>query len=430
MNSSRKKVLIISYYWPPSGGAGVQRWVKFCKYLPQFKIDPIVLTVNDGTYPLIDETLVDEVPKELEVYRSKAFEPYSIFGKLLGKDSQAVSTPSTAFNTENESWLKKIGVWIRANLFIPDARVGWIPSATSLAGKIIKEHQIDTIISTGPPNSTHLIGTSLKKKHPNIKWVMDMRDPWTEIFYNKSLPRTEIASKIDVFFEKRALGLADEVVVVSEGMSKLQFTIKNRNYSVIPNGFDHTDFLKATKTNPKFTIKYIGSMTSTAIPYSFFEALKKIPVDIRSKIEVNLIGSINSKVHEIIREHGLNDVISISDYIPHLEAKKEMQSADILLLVIPESEDNELIITGKLFDYIGSQTPILLIGPKNGDAANIIQKYRLGICYEYEDTKGLYDALKSILNGEEIEYQQWKKPLKEHPFSRFSLTAKLAEVLY
>lgn len=190
---SKKKVLIITYYWPPSGGAGVQRWVKFCKYLPQLDYEPIVLTVKDGTYPLVDETLVDQIPEELKVYRSKIIEPYSIFGALTGKGKLEVSKPATAFSTKNEGLIKRLGVLVRANFFIPDARRFWVPFAFKKAKEIIEEHKIETVITTAPPNSTHLIGTPLKKAFPELRWIMDMRDPWSKIFFNETIPRSNFA---------------------------------------------------------------------------------------------------------------------------------------------------------------------------------------------------------------------------------------------
>lgn len=426
-----KKVLIITYYWPPSGGAGVQRWVKFCKYLPDFNIEPIILTVKNGTYPLIDETLIAQIPENLKVYRSKIFEPYSIFGKLIGKSRKEVSTPANAFTTENEGVLKKIGVWIRANLFIPDARRGWVPFAVKKAAQLIKAHNIQTIITTGPPNSTHLIGTKLKEKNPDIKWIMDMRDPWTKIFFNETIPRTLLATRIDEALEKKALSLADEVIVVSRGMAKLHNAIKNRAYNVIPNGFDHTDFqaLTSETKNEKFTIKYIGSMTESAIPYDFFKAISELDTKSSSKISLQFFGSHNKILADAISQFNLNGIVQFNDYIPHLEAKREMQTADLLLLVIPNTKDNELILTGKIFDYIAAQRPIIYIGPIPGDASDIIKEYNLGQCFRYQDKSAISQFLQNQLDGKTVPYSVWESDFKHHPFSRFTLTKQLKNLL-
>ncbi|MBD3616865.1 MAG: glycosyltransferase [Gracilimonas sp.] len=422
--------MIITYYWPPSGGAGVQRWVKFCKYLPEFNIETIVLTVKNGTYPIIDESLLDEISENLQIFYSKSIEPYSIFAKLTGKTDKQVSTPTTAFSMDG-GLMQKLGVWLRSNFFIPDARIGWIPSTFLKAKKIIKEQNIDVVVTTGPPNSTHIIGTKLKKWYPGLKWVMDMRDPWSQIFYNETLPRTSLAQNIDKSLEKKALKAADEVIVVSQSMVKLQQSIYEREYHVISNGFDHDDFPDHPKTNKeqKLTIKYIGSMTEPAIPYNFFSALSALDPNLRSKISVHFFGSYNQKVHDVIDEYNLSELVSFKGYVPHLQAKNEMSSADLLLLVIPRSKHNQLILTGKLFDYIAAQRPILYIGPEDGDAAAIIDKYKLGICFDYQEINPIQEFLRDAISKNNIPYQKWETDFKNHPFSRYRLTEKLVKLI-
>ncbi|OAN64129.1 hypothetical protein A8B79_14135 [Balneola sp. EhC07] len=428
--NEKTKVLIITYYWPPSGGSGVQRWVKFAKYLPKFNIEPFVLTVENGTYPLVDDSLKDEVSSTLKVFRSKSIEPYSLFGGLTGKTDKEVSTPSTAFSNDG-SLLKKIGIWIRANFFIPDARIGWVPFAFKKAETIISEYGIEQVITTGPPNSTHLIGLKLKTKYPDLNWIMDMRDPWSQIFYNQHLPRTDRASKKDISLEKKCLTKADEVIVVSDSMNKVQQSVFDRHYHTITNGFDHEDFeLTNDKRNPDaLSIKYVGSMTEAAIPHSFFKALSSLDDDLRKKIKVSFFGSFNEKVKEIINRYELQDLISYHGYIPHKAAKKEMQTADLLLLVIPDTEDNELIITGKIFDYIGAQKPILFIGPQKGDAAKLITEFNLGLTFGYDDTDKLAEKLIGLIKSGTEPYNSWSNDLIKHPFSRFELTKKVSGIL-
>lgn len=408
----------------------MQRWVKFCKYLSEFDIKPIVLTVQNGTYPVLDESLDKDLPDDIKVHRSKSIEPYSIFAKLTGKTDQQVSAPSSAFSTES-GWLQKLGVWIRSNFFIPDARIGWIPGTFSKAKQIISDQKIDTIITTGPPNSTHVIGTKIKKWKPDLKWVMDMRDPWSQIFYNETLPRTSLAQYIDETLERNALKEADEVIVVSKHMSELQGSIYARKYHIISNGFDHEDFpaIKARNANQKFTIKYIGSMTEPAIPHNFFKAIGKLTDEQKVNVSLKFFGSYNQKVHSVIEQTGLKKLVSFKGYVPHLQAKAEMVSADLLLLVIPNTKDNKLILTGKLFDYIAAERPILYIGPKDGDAAAIIKEYNLGICFDYEEEAAIRKVLQDTMSGNEIPYQTWDGDFKHHPFSRYSLTKKLVKVI-
>lgn len=426
----KKKVLLISYYWPPSGGSGVQRWVKFCKYLPDFEIEPIVLTVENGTYPLTDSTLEEEVSPNLKVYKSKSIEPYSLFGKILGQSANQVSTPSTAFS-DNGNILKKFGVWVRANFFIPDARIGWIPFTVKKASEIIYKHNIETIITTGPPNSTHLIGLKLVKKNPKLNWIMDMRDPWTQIFYNQDLPRHSFASKKDLELEKKALKHADEVILVSKSVQDIQKEIYDRGYQIVTNGFDHTEFSVTSESNRKdiLSIKYIGSMTESAIPYNFFNALKELDKKLQKRVKIDFIGSINSKVTEIIRSQDLNHIVHFSKYLPHLEAKNEMQTSDVLLLTIPNTKNSNAITPGKIFDYIGAHKPILCIGPNNGDAAKIITEYNLGYNFGYDDQVTLKAKLEELIKSDVSSYNTWSSDLKDHPFSRYSLTKKLSQIL-
>ncbi len=429
-SNRNKRILVITYYWPPSGGAGVQRWVKFCKYLPEFGIEPVVLTVENGTYPLVDESLSKEVPDDLQVFRSRSLEPYSLFARITGRTRKEVSTPATAFSTEG-GILQKLGVWIRSNIMIPDARRGWVPFTVSKAKTLILELGIDTVVTTAPPNSTHLIGTRLKEWNPGLKWIMDMRDPWSKIFYNESLPRTSIAQQLDEALERKALSMADEVVVISESMKKLESEIHPRAYHPIPNGFDHADFTDPPeeKKKEKYVIKYVGSMTPAAIPYHFFEALSGLDHALRKKLSLTFYGSYTSKVREAIEQYGLQEITSFRGYLPHLEAKKEMQTADLLLLVIPDTKDNELILTGKIFDYIGAQKPVFCIGPVPGDASDIIDTYDLGVSFEYHETKAMQDWIVNQLGDNPSPYNKWQGSLKDHPFSRYSLSRRMSELI-
>jgi hypothetical protein len=426
-----KKVLILTYYWPPSGGSGVQRWVKFCKYLPDFGIEPIVLTVQNGTYPLLDTSLQNEVAHNLEVHKTNSIEPYHLFSKFTGKSVKQVSNPSNAFNT-NGSWKQKLGVWLRSNFFIPDARLGWVPSARKKATEILEANDIDTVITTGPPNSTHLIGKYLKEKKSSLKWIMDMRDPWSQIFYNKSLPRVPLASHIDLHLETQCLKKADEVVVISNKMLKLQTKIVNRSYTVITNGFDHSDFTNTveSKSSDFFTIKYVGSMSINAIPHNFFKAISKLPAQLKTKLKIQFTGTYSSEIHSIINQYGVSELIEFQDYLPHLEAKKEMKNADLLLLTIPNTTDSEILTTGKIFDYIASQVPIICIGPLKGEAAFIIDEYQLGRTYDYDEVEALSKDLVSAVNENNFLYQKWETDLQHHPFSRLSLTKVYANLIH
>lgn len=423
----KKKVLIITYYWPPSGGAGVQRFLKFVKYLPQFDIEPYVLTVENPTYPIRDKSLADEVPEWLNVFTSKTIEPFAFYAKFTGKPIEDSTKPTIELNSSN--WKNKIGTWIRANLFLPDARIGWYFTARKKALSIIEEHDIDAVITTGPPHSVHLIGKHIKKKC-DIRWIADFRDPWTQIYYNQSLPKTSLAQALDKKMEQWVLTRADDVMVISPSMEKFQKAITNRSYHIIPNGFDHEDFKnlkQRTKNADSIIIRHVGNIGELSVPYSLFKALSKLPADNRIKVE--FIGNVHSEIPLLINRYGLQNRVEIKSYIPHDQAIQAMNDADLLLLIIPACRNNELILTGKLFEYIGTQNPVIFIGP-DGDAKNILQDLGNNSFFSHKDTQGLKELLLQI-NGGEFENPDLSSPknLKNHPFSRFQLAEKLSQII-
>jgi len=426
---SRNKVLIVTYYWPPSGGAAGQRILKFAKYLPHFGIEPVILTVENPTYPIIDESLALNIPKSIKVFKTKSLEPYSIYAYFTKKPVSEVAKP-TIILKDTKNWKNRIGTFIRANFFIPDARVGWTLSAKSKAKELVSKYDIDTVITTGPPHSTHFVGKYLKKIK-KIKWIADFRDPWSEIHYNQYLPRTLLAKKIDLLYEKTILKNADDVIVVSNSMAKLQNKIYPRKYTVITNGFDPDDFEEIKHenySNEILTIRHVGSIGETSVPYNFFEALNKLDQKLNYRLE--FIGNVHPKIQQLINKYSLNDRISIKPYLPHRQAIKAMQESDLLLLVIPNARNNELILTGKLFDYIGSQTPVMLIGPCRGDAALIIDELKQGNCFEHEDTESMYHYLAKVLGDSlYLEPKSVDSDVESHPYSRITLTRKLAGLI-
>ncbi|MDW8274577.1 MAG: glycosyltransferase, partial [Chitinophagales bacterium] len=230
-----QKVLLLTYYWPPAGGVAVQRWLKFCKYLPEHGWIPHVITVKDGSYPYIDTSLEREVPPEVNLYRTHALEPFAIYNFFRGNEGKQLPT---AFldSSARKTFFQKVAEWVRANFFIPDARLGWIPFAQRAAASIIRSENIKVVITTGPPHSTHLAGLWLKKRF-EIKWVADFRDPWTNIFTNQYLPRSAYAQRKDERLESMVLSKADIITVIGPSMKK-EFEGKAKKVEVIWNGYD------------------------------------------------------------------------------------------------------------------------------------------------------------------------------------------------
>jgi glycosyltransferase involved in cell wall biosynthesis len=428
-----KKVLIITYYWPPSGGAGVQRWLKFVKYFSEFGIDAIVITVdeNKASYQLKDETLQHDIPANIKVIRTNTFEPFELYKKLTNKKE----IPHSGFaNEPNPSMLQNIMRFIRGNFFIPDPRKGWNKYAYEAAAEIISKEKIDAVITTSPPHSTQLIGLKIKGKF-NIPWIADLRDPWTDIYFYNKLFHTTLAKKIDAAFERKVLETADSIMVVSQDIKRI-FASKSVNIiadkiSVIPNGFDEEDFNQQVETNAdEFSITYTGSITETYNIDAFLTAFKSITVKYsQAQIRLKFIGNISENIISKFENLKLQQYLSVEKYVPHKESVAALMKSDIVLLVIPQIDKNEGILTGKLFEYIGSEKPILCIGPPHGDAAVIIEECRAGKTFDYSNTDAIAAFIEQQLlkhkniNTESLTNNNTKK------YSRKNLTNEVAEII-
>ncbi len=431
--SSRKKVLIITYYWPPAAGPGVQRFVKFCKYLPSFGWDPIILTVKEGSYPSIDQSLEDNIPEDLPVYRTKTFEPFQVYNRLRGEKGKEIPVSLIGIK-EDKRLIQRLSLYIRANWFVPDARKGWRKYAVAEATKIIKAHNPDVIITTGPPQSTHLIGLDLKKRH-NLPWLADLRDPWTNVFYNKFFPRTESTKRKDKNLEDAVIKGADFVTVVSSGLKK-EFGDRSKGITVIYNGFDEEDFVESQSSKQeRFTLEYIGNLKPNQNPNSLWEAISELLAEnapFKADFRLILTGNIDKFIAaDLIDKYGLGDNLNIKAFVPHKEAIEVMKKAGMLLFIVPEAENNHLIITGKLFEYLASGSDILAIGPVDGDAAQLLVEAKKSGMIDYSNKTELKSQLlrayKTWKNDDMKQEIETKADLSK--FSRKSLTADLVEVL-
>lgn len=424
-----KRALVVTYYWPPSGGAGVQRPLKFAKYLPQFGVDPVILTVENPTYPILDESLASDIPEEASVFKTKTIEPFSIYAKLTGNSVQDSTKPTIELKSSS-SWKSRLSAWLRANLFLPDARIGWLLTACRKAVSLIEEHDIDTIITTGPPHSVHFVG-KYAREHSEVQWIADFRDPWTGVYYNKLMPRRDVAADIDQRLERSVLKTADEVIVISETMAEIQQQIWDRKYHVIPNGFDPDDFILNEEKNSspdeeKLTIRFVGSVRDGAIPDGFLKALAR--VNDAQKYKMEFIGNAHPSLQEWVHKLGLQDRVEIKSYVPHEEAIRAICTADLLLLSISKTPGSELILTGKLFEYLGSGTPILFIGATGGDAADVIREAGQGACFEHDQVGQISNFLEEFSSSNAEKYQQ-PRGNRDHPYSRVRLTKALAELI-
>ncbi|MCE5348262.1 MAG: glycosyltransferase family 4 protein [Bacteroidales bacterium] len=422
--SKASKALIITYYWPPSSGAGVQRWLKFSKYLPSFGWEPIILTINPeyATYPAIDNSLCSEISGDLKVYRTNATDYFRFYNKDKSK------IPSAGFATDDQKGFRtNILRFVRGNFFIPDPRRGWNKHALREACRLIEEEGIKHIITTSPPHSTQLIGLKLKKKYPEIKWIADLRDPWTDIYYYDQFFHTPYARKIDGNYEKKVLKTADRIITVGQSLKNLFCAklpgIENKT-EVITNGYDENDFIGLSPSNPEIlTISYIGTLSDSYPVSGFIEAFKSL-VSNGYKIQLRFVGTVSPGQKNLILSEIDNSLVQFLPFVNHQDAIKYMMGSSALLLIIPDHQSNRSIITGKLFEYLASGKPVLCIGPEDGDAAGILSSTSHGICAGYDDNEGIRRIIK---NCYEASSQEGKSAPAE--FNRVNLTKKLASLL-
>ena len=394
-----QKVLIVTYYWPPGSGAGVQRWLKFSKYLTKQGWEPIVLTVDPdfAVYSAIDHSLNNEIPSNLTVYKIRARDYF----RLYKKDKSKI--PSAGFAVDEEKgFVSHITRFIRGNFFIPDPRRGWNKFAFKKACEIIEIRKIECVITTSPPHSTQLIGLKLKKRYPGIRWIADLRDPWTDIYYYKKFYPTFLSKRIDSAYEKSVLKSADKIIAVGKSLKEL-FSLKvpgiEDKIEVISNGYDEEDFSGLTASNPDIlTISYVGTLSGSYPIEGFLEALKSLSdKGIRLRLKFTGVVSPEHKVR-ISSEAGGSDIEFIP-YSDHSTAIRNMLDTTALLLIIPDHLSSGSIITGKLFEYLASGKPVICLGPVDGDAAKILKETGHGKTFIYNDSKGISEYISFLASN-------------------------------
>ena len=417
---TNKKVLIITYYWPPAGGPGVQRVLKFVKYLPQFGWEPIILTVKDGEYQAVDESLESDIIETLKVFKTRVIGLYSLYKKFTGRKTIPTHQLSGG---KNDSLFSRLSRWIRLNIILPDGRIGWYPFAVAGGRKIIENEKVDLIFSSGPPHSLHLIARSLAKKY-SIPWVADFRDPWTERFYYEENVRSFFAKKVDLYLEKNILTHANRITTVSSGLKTLlEQKVNPLKIEVIYNGYDETDFKTSPieKTDNSTIISSIGTLSRTQTPNVLFKAIEELRNEgLTKSIYLHFAGTIHSAIRDDINDrYHLNDITTYHGYLSHTDAIEMMRNSDFLMLVVPKTKNNVGIITGKLFEYLRAATPIILIGPLDSDAAKILHETQTGFIIGYDNVSEIKNIL---LNPPQL------VPVNIDRYTRENLTKQLSDV--
>ncbi|MCH7398133.1 glycosyltransferase family 4 protein [Belliella sp. DSM 107340] len=393
-NKSSKKVLIITYYWPPSAGSGVQRWLKFAKYLPEFGWEPVIFTPENPDFDLKDEGLLKEINPQLEVIKFPIWEPYGLFRKLK---KEKLADTSKVLEKKEKSLLDKAGIWARANFLIPDPRIFWVKPAVGFLEDIIKNNQIDAIITTGPPHSLHLIGRNLKRI-TKLPWIADFRDPWSQWEFLDTLPMTAPVRKKHEALEKSVLEEADAVTTISPTFREDLEKIAGKKIKLLTNGFDPDDLpnnwsLESPKTD-KIEIVYTGVIDAIRNPIPFLEALKNVFQQNQKEVILRFVGKVSSTVLEFVKKDiWLSEHVAFEGYVSHEKVFDYYRNSNLLLLILTDTKNAKGNIPGKLFEYMATGRPVLALGDVNGDSAKILNDAKAGQVFAHTDQIGIQEFL-------------------------------------
>jgi len=422
------KLLFISYYWPPSGGPGALRAVKFARHLPRFGWQPIVLTVRRGEFPFRDEQLGRELPPECKVVRTANLDPFALYKRLTGGAIDS-ALPVGQLSLAPANRRERAAAWIRANLFLPDARVGWVPFAVFRGVRLAREGKVDLLFTSSPPHSLQIAGWLIKAL-TGLPWVADLRDPWTGIRYYQFVSRSAATRALDRSLERRILRSADRVVTVSPALAREFGRLGAGPVAVVPNGYDADDFPPRSE-RPHFIVAHTGNLPAAQNPRTLWQALRLVlerRADLVKDLRIRLIGRVDVSILDTLSQAGLDHYLENAPFMPHEQVTREMMDAALLLVSIPNVENNRGIVTGKLFEYIGTGNPVLVLGPADGDAGQVARAIGNARLFGYDRIEECAEFIERI-------YTAWQRgelprtsPAEREPFSRISLTRKLSHV--
>jgi len=427
-----KKVLIITYYWPPSGGSGVQRWLKFVKYLVRAGWEPYVFTPENPSFTIEDKSLQKDVPDSVEVIRFPIWEPYQLFFKLSSLAGNKTPQQADFISAGKKNFFQKVSSWIRGNFFIPDARVFWVKPSVEYLADFTVRNNIERIITTGPPHSIHLIGLRLKQLNPALKWIADFRDPWSEWDLLDTLSLTSLARKRHISLERKVITTADRVITIAPYHVNRLEELSGRKVDLITNGFDADDFLQVVHVKTeKFTIRHIGIVDELRDPRPVMLAIRELcdsDSDFATHIQIEFIGKVNSSFQNFVNEDTqLSSITKFKDHIPHEQLLKLYSATDLQLLVLAHTAIAPGNLPGKFFEYLASGNPILAIGTEEGDAAHILRESKAGVIKERDDMVGIKEELLKYYTGWKI----GKSVITEgiEMYTRLNLTDQLISLM-
>ncbi|MDY0279837.1 MAG: glycosyl transferase family 1 [Salinivirgaceae bacterium] len=428
--STKKRVLIITYYWPPSGGVGVHRCLKFAKYLRDFGWEPIIYTADNAQYPYFDETNFIHIPEGITILKQPIWEPYSMFKIASGrKASSSMNNPVHV--RDKRSWVDNLAIWIRGNFFIPDARKFWIKPSVKYLSAWLKENPVDAILSDGPPHTNTEIACRLSRKF-DIPWLADFQDPWTQVDYFKLLKLTPWAYRKHSNMEQMALKTAKKTTIASPTWKRDLESIGAHNVDVIFWGYDEQEFQKTEqKLDTKFSITHAGLLGFDRLPETLFKILGELKSEnpqFAADLKIDFPGSVDYSIVEELKKNNLFENCWLPGNISRINAIERTFNSQILLLPLNKAENAQGRIPGKLFECMRAKRPILCLGPETSDVKTIIESTKTGMSFHYDDYDGIRifitDKYNLFLNNENI-----VTPLELEQYSVRNQTAKIAEYL-
>ncbi len=424
-----KRVLVISYYWPPAGGVSVLRSLKIVKYLREFGWEPVVYIPSNAPYDYIDNNGINDIPSGVEVLSGSIIEPFTFFRLVTGRQKKQPIDNLLMVQNKKASWIEQLSIWIRANFFIPDARSLWIIPSVKRLSKYLADHHVDAIFTDGPPHTNTMIGYHLSIKF-NIPWLCDFQDPWTQVDYYQKFPLTKWARKKHEDLERKVLKKAEKITIASPTWKNDLECLGAKNVDVIYYGYDETDFehLEQSKHKDKFVIFHGGLLGIDRFPKEFFDIMADIDQneDIAKRIEIVLAGKVDYRIEEYLANSPLKSSVRYLGFIPRKQVLQWLVDADLLLLPINKSDNSAGRLPGKLYEYLRSHTPIIAFGSEHSDAATIIKACKAGACLAYNDIKSIQSYILNLMNDPHIHQPDTSQI---EGFSNFNQTRKISEFL-
>ncbi|MEQ9423819.1 MAG: glycosyl transferase [Cyclobacteriaceae bacterium] len=423
-----RKVLIITYYWPPSGGVGVQRWLKFSKYLPENGWQPIVYTPENPDFDLVDNSLINEVAPEVIVIKKNIVEPFSVYKNLFGKRGASTRQGLVA-EQHKTSLLQRLTIWIRGNLFIPDPRITWVKPSINFLKAYLKKNPVDLVVTTGPPHSMHLIGLGIKE-FSNVKWVADFRDPWSDW---DVLPRLKVSAwalKKHRRLEQSVFEACDLLLTVSPRLAA-KYQAKTSLARFVTNGYDGASSININTLPAKFRISHVGLLNETRNAENLWKALNELVGEIPGfleDLEIVLAGSVSQFIVDSLKQMSIGNCLINKDYIPHGEVFKLYEKSYLLLLLLNKTDNSSWILPGKLFEYLQTGKTILAIGEPDGDANDLLQEQERDTFVAFDDFEGIKQQVAAAYSA----FKKGEVPQpssKSEKYSRKKLTKKLSIIL-